>query len=149
MSRFGRIVIVCMVGAILGTAAAQAQNVVVAVPARAGAVDGTTENSDAFIWRLFIEFAAPATRGTPSPVAFETWASDDDTFSPTPHWPTPGEPLQLRASVLSLAKRVGARIDCRLCLAFSVACQRIRVETGVPRPIIRLSTLHPSFASVR
>src|ERR1700760_3340480 len=102
MSRFGRTVIVCLIGAVLGAAAAQAQGVVVAVPARAGAVDGTTENSDAFIWRLFTEFTAPATKGTPSPVAFETWASDDDTFSPAPHWPTPGAPLQLRASVLAI-----------------------------------------------
>ena len=29
------------------------------------------------------------------------------------------------------------------------ACQRIRAETGMPRPVIRLSTLHPTFASVR
>ena len=47
----------------LGAAAARAQEVVaVAVPARAGAVDGTTENSDAFIWRLVTEFAAPASQ---------------------------------------------------------------------------------------
>jgi len=31
------------------------QNAVVAVPARAGAVEGTAENSDAFIWRVFTE----------------------------------------------------------------------------------------------
>jgi DMSO/TMAO reductase YedYZ molybdopterin-dependent catalytic subunit len=48
-----------------------------------------------------------------------------------------------------IGNRVGARIDCRLWLALSGACQRIRVETGIPRPVIRLSTLHPSFASVR
>jgi hypothetical protein len=29
------------------------------------------------------------------------------------------------------------------------AFQRIRAETGMPRPVIRLSTLHPTFASVR
>ena len=56
--------------------------VVVAVPAKAGAVDGKTENSDAFIWRLFTEFAAPASKTSPSPVVFETWVSDADT-SPT------------------------------------------------------------------
>ncbi len=74
--------------------------VVVAVPARAGHVDGTTENSDAFIWRLFTEFAAPVSRSQPSPVIFETWASDEDTFSETPHWPTANEPMRLHASVL-------------------------------------------------
>jgi hypothetical protein len=30
-----------------------------------------------------------------------------------------------------------------------LACQRIRAETGMPRPVIWLSTLHPTFASVR
>jgi hypothetical protein len=30
-----------------------------------------------------------------------------------------------------------------------LACQRIRAETGMPRPVIRLSTLQPTFASVR
>lgn len=78
--------------------------VVVAVPAKAGAVDGKTENSDAFIWRLFTEFAAPASKTSPSPVVFETWASDADTFSPHPRWPKPGEPLQLHTSVLELMK---------------------------------------------
>ena len=30
-----------------------------------------------------------------------------------------------------------------------LAYQRIRAETGMPSPVIRLSTLHPIFASVR
>jgi hypothetical protein len=81
-----------------------AQTVAVGVPARAGAVDGTTENSDAFIWRLFTQFAAPASRTQPTPVLFETWASDDDTFSTTPHWPGPNEPMRLHASVLDAIK---------------------------------------------
>jgi hypothetical protein len=74
--------------------------VAVAVPARAGAVDGTTQNSDAFIWHLFTQFAAPVSKLHPSPVVFETWASDEDTFSTTPHWPGPNEPKKLHASVL-------------------------------------------------
>jgi hypothetical protein len=74
--------------------------VVVAVPAKVGAVDGTTENSDAFIWRLFTEFVAPASKSRPSPVVFETWASDEDTFSATPRWPEIDEPQKLHASVL-------------------------------------------------
>jgi hypothetical protein len=40
-------------------------------------------------------------------------------------------------------------LDRRLCFPFSVSCQRLRAETGMPRPVIRLSTLHPTFASVR
>jgi hypothetical protein len=74
--------------------------VVVAVPAQAGAVDGTNENSDAFIWQLLVGFAAPVTSCSPSRVVFETWASDEDTFSKTPHWPSPCEAARFHASVL-------------------------------------------------
>lgn len=77
----------------------------VAVPAQAGAVQGKTENSDAFIWELFTQFAAPASPGSASPVEFETWASDADTFTSHPHWPTTAEPLRFHTSVLQLAKR--------------------------------------------
>lgn len=97
---------------------AWAQDTVVAVPARAGAVMGTTENSDAFIWRLFTEFVAPVSQSRPSPVIFETWASDKDTFSAHPHWPEPGEPMQLHASVLQLAKT----------LALSISEMHVRIE---------------------
>lgn len=75
--------------------------VVVAVPARAGAVNGTKQNSDEFIWRLFTQFVSPVSRSRPSPVVFETWASDKDTFSATPRWPGPDEPKKLQQSVLS------------------------------------------------
>jgi hypothetical protein len=74
--------------------------VVVAVPARAGAVDGKTGNSDEFIWRTFVDFVSPAIQGQASPVVFDTWASDEDTFSYTPHWPSPTEPKKLHTSVL-------------------------------------------------
>jgi hypothetical protein len=124
MSNTASAVTVGLTIALLGSAAAAwAQNaVVVGVPARAGAVVGTAESSDAFIWRLFTEFAAPASRPRPSPVVFETWASDEDTFTPTPHWPTPDEPKKLHASVLdavklsasapeSLARLLAAAID--------------------------------------
>ncbi len=77
-----------------------ADTVVVAVPARAGAVDGTTQNFDEFIWRLFTQFTTPVDESKASPVVFETWASDADTFSKTPHWPDPGAPKKLQASVL-------------------------------------------------
>jgi hypothetical protein len=64
-----------------------------------------TQNSDAFLWGLFTQFAAPAVKARPSPVVFETWASDEDTFSTKPHWPGPGEPRKLHASVLAAMKR--------------------------------------------
>jgi hypothetical protein len=91
----------------LSTAAWSQSPIAVGVPSRAGPVDGRTENSDAFIWRLFTEFTAPVSKDSASPVVFETWASDDDTFSATPHWPEPGEPLKLHASVLEVAKTLG------------------------------------------
>jgi len=105
MVRLGAVIIAGLILALLSSATALAQSpVAVAVPARAGAVEGTTENSDAFIWGLFTEFTAPASIGSPSPVVFETWATDGDTFSTKPQWPAPGEPMTLHASVLAVAK---------------------------------------------
>src|SRR5712692_4712347 len=98
-----------LIGILMMSTEVRAQGtVVVAVPARAGIVDGKTENSDAFIWQLFTEFTAPATKGSPSPVVFETWASDSDTFSAKPHWPKVGEPIKLQASVLEFMKTFSA-----------------------------------------
>ncbi len=75
--------------------------VVVAIPAQPGAVDGSTQNSDEFIWNLFTQFTAPVSESKLSQVVFETWASDADTFSTTPHWPDLDEPKKLQRSVLS------------------------------------------------
>ena len=87
-----------------------ATRVIIASPARAGVVQGRTENSDAFLWRLFTKFAPPVTQNTntPRPVVFETWASDKDTFSLSPHWPTSIEPLNLHMSVLGALSTPGA-----------------------------------------
>jgi hypothetical protein len=91
------------------SATAMAQgSVSVGVPAQAGPVDGTTQNSDAFIWTLLTQFVAPVVKGRPSPVIFETWASDADTFSRTPHWPAPNEPQRFHASVLETMKTLPA-----------------------------------------
>lgn len=75
--------------------------VVVAVPAQAGPVDGVSENSDEFIWKLLTQFAAPAPGSSTDRVVFETWASDADTFSKTPAWPEPDAPRDFRGSVLA------------------------------------------------
>ena len=77
----------------------------VLVTARAGAVDGTKQNSDEFIWRLFTQFAAPVVPGQASPVVFETWASDADTFASQPQWPQADAPKRLQASVLGALNR--------------------------------------------
>ncbi len=74
--------------------------VVVAIPAHPGPVNGTPQNSDEFLWRQLTAFAAPFLPDKPTPVVFETWASDEDTFSLTPHWPTPVEPKKLHSSLL-------------------------------------------------
>ena len=76
----------------------------VAVPAQAGVVNGERENSDAVIWRLFTQVAAPASKAAASPVVFETWASDDDTFNVNPVWPAGNAPTKLHVSVLEAIK---------------------------------------------
>lgn len=81
--------------------AAAPNPVVVAVPAQAGAVDGTSQNSDEFIWNLFTQFTAPVPDSDPPRVVFETWASDADTFSTSPHWPEPDAPRKFRGSLLA------------------------------------------------
>lgn len=94
----------------------------VAVPAQAGVVEGKTENSDAFLWELFTQFTAPVSSNSASPVVFETWASDADTFTSKPHWPSAPEPLRFHTSVLELAKSGDA--------AQSVAAALIDVPCG-------------------
>lgn len=86
---------------LLFATAASAESVSVAVTARAGVVDGTRQNSDEFMWGLFTQFAAPLPETKPPAVLFETWASDADTFSKTPHWPSSQEPRKFHASVLA------------------------------------------------
>lgn len=57
------------------------------VPSRAGSVDGTQQNSDEFMWKKFIEAVSPTKVGTGLLAAFETWASDKDTFNASAKWP--------------------------------------------------------------
>src|SRR5688500_1039883 len=94
-----------LIAAMLVPSAASNQEggtVVVAVPARAGHVDDKPYNSDEFIWRLFCQFTAPV-KGVPQQVVFETWATDEDTFTSNPHWPSPGAPKKFHASPLGRA----------------------------------------------
>lgn len=73
----------------------------IGVTARGGSVDGTTQGSDEFVWRLFAELVTPV--AGQDLVLFETWASDADTFSTSPAWPSAGAPKRLQASRLGLA----------------------------------------------
>jgi hypothetical protein len=107
VANFPSAVIIGLALALIGSAIASAQKaLVVAVPAKVEAVNGTTENSDAFIWHLFTPILAPTFRSSTPRVAFELWASDDDTFSQTPPWPSPNDPIKLHASVLESIKRM-------------------------------------------
>ena len=59
----------------------------VGIPAQAGNVIGTGQNSDQFSWSLFTYFVSPAPNTSPSKVLFETWATDGDIYTIPPHWP--------------------------------------------------------------
>ena len=121
-------------------AAPKDTTIVVAVPAKAGAVDGTRQNSDAFIWRLLTQFAAPVSSSRPSPVEFETWASDEDTFSATPHWPGADAPKKLHASVLgAMSAPHGSPIDVT-CAPPGNAAVGGFPTTGTPTPCIAEET---------
>jgi hypothetical protein len=75
--------------------------------ARAGPVQGSKHNSDEYIWRLLTQFAAPAP-GVPGAVVFENWASDAETFSANPVWPSAGAPKKFQRSVLRGSRTHGA-----------------------------------------
>ncbi|WP_146221759.1 hypothetical protein [Methylobacterium sp. B4] len=113
---------------VMGQAALAQDAASVARLAQPGAVDGFQGNSDAFIWQHFVKFTAPASPSQPSPVVFETWASDADTFSQTPRWPA-GDASQTRSfqtSALLLAKtQFAAPSDARdlRSVAISVPCK--------------------------
>jgi hypothetical protein len=118
------------------SSAATFKPVVVAVPSRGGAVVGTTQSSDEFIWRRFAEFAAPLSATSPSPVVFETWASDADTFSKTPAWPDPAAPKKFQASrLLAVRSHLQSTIDVK-CAAPGNAAVGGFPTTGTPSPCI-------------
>lgn len=79
--------------------------------ARAGAVQGSAQNSDQFIWRLFSQFVAPVPGGQAGTVVFDTWASDADTFTAQPAWPTSAGQRKFQTSALLRAKTHGGPVD--------------------------------------
>ena len=83
----------------------------VVTTARAGAVDGTRENSDGFIWRLLTQITAPVPGAQPPTVQFETWASDLDTFTDKPVWPGQNAPKKFQNSRLANARVHGGPVD--------------------------------------
>jgi len=49
----------------------------------------------------------------------------------------------------AMSERVGAQIGCDPSPHLSSSNHLLRTETGIPKLVIRLSALHPGFASVR
>jgi hypothetical protein len=56
------------------------------------------QSSDMAAWQIFTQAVAPSGDPANHTVEFETWASDQDIYTPSPHFPVPGEPKQLQPS---------------------------------------------------
>ena len=57
---------------------------------------------DMVAWQLFLEVNADAKTGANNDALFETWASDGDTFQPSPAWPSGAAQMQIGSRALSL-----------------------------------------------
>jgi hypothetical protein len=69
--------------------------------------------SDMVAWEVFVQITAPSGNPQSTNVEFETWASDQDVYTPTPKWPSVGAPKQLQVSLLGNAKH-GSRAAAQL-----------------------------------
>ena len=58
-------------------------------------------------WELFMTVNANAASAGNNNALFETWASDGDTFQPSPVWPSGGAQMQIGSRALSLALAAG------------------------------------------
>jgi hypothetical protein len=54
-------------------------------------------------WQTFTQAVAPSGNPTNHKVEFETWASDQDIYTATPHFPAPSEPKRLQPSKAATA----------------------------------------------
>lgn len=62
------------------------------------------QQSDMMAWETFAQIAAPSGNPITTNVEFETWATDQDIYNPTPHWPLVNAPKVLHPSVLRASK---------------------------------------------
>ena len=57
------------------------------------------QSSDMIAWQTLAQIMAPAGNPAAHNVEFETWASDQDIYQTSPHWPVPGTPKRLQESL--------------------------------------------------
>ena len=72
-------------------------------------------NPDRRVGELFMTVNANAASAGNNNALFETWASDGDTFRPSPAWPSGGAQMQIGPRALSLVA----------CSGFTLACARV------------------------
>src|ERR1700722_405030 len=61
---------------------------------------------DMVAWQLFLQVNADAKSNGNNNATFETWASDAETFTSAPKWPTTPSPLQLKPRALGLIQLI-------------------------------------------
>jgi hypothetical protein len=66
-------------------------------------------HSDMVAWESFVQIVAPAGEPQTNNVEFETWASDQDIYTASPHWPTIGAANQLPVIALPAVRHSTAR----------------------------------------
>ncbi|MGD0334756.1 MAG: hypothetical protein ABSA90_16100 [Xanthobacteraceae bacterium] len=62
------------------------------------------QRSDMLAWETFVQIVAPAGDQQNTNVEFETWASDEDIYAASPHWPSVGTAKQLQVSALGTVR---------------------------------------------
>jgi hypothetical protein len=75
--------------------------VIAALPVRAQSpANPAMDEPDRVAWQLFAVVNAPATSAGNNNATFETWASDEDTFTENPTWPSTPSPTRLKVPAL-------------------------------------------------
>jgi hypothetical protein len=67
------------------------------------------QQSDMVAWETFVQIVAPAGQPQDTNVEFETWATDEDIYTRSPHWPSLGAAKQLQVSALEAIRHGTAR----------------------------------------
>ena len=104
---------------------------------------------DLVSWELFAGVNAPAAGPGNNNVVFETWASDQDTFTANPVWPAGASPMILRPPALAEFKPVRPGLQPRVLPGGSEETRRNRVTFDfiVTNNLYKRSGLRAAFAS--